>query len=379
MLLFYLCFLYILYIISKRHYDVSGTTITIKKLDNPLDVKSLEDMGIVPVFNNDEYALLEPLEELLNINDDCKFYIELDNRDRISALSNWDSYLEYMGPRNELREKDENHQYSPDKYRLSNTPQKQLEYGKIVGLDDLKVVKYDKHKINTLDTTPVEVGFLNDILKQVTPSLKKFYKDGLPDSFVMNLLEITAKDLAGLWGISGIFHQDIAEDALTIRRPYTRSTAKHRTRDIRMIILDPESIGDLTEFAKVIGGRVPPSHKRLDDIIDGKEKAGIYSTEFPVDVIKLDKAGKTIIGILFDNQELFHSVPRTSLSLIEFLMKNSGSRKIYQIGFSDGFFGAMTAASAKGKKKKKKKKTKNKKSKKSKSKKKEKKYKIEFE
>ena len=59
MLFFYMCLLYTLYIISKHNYDVSGTTITVKKLDNPLDVKSLEEIGIVPVFNNDEYALLE--------------------------------------------------------------------------------------------------------------------------------------------------------------------------------------------------------------------------------------------------------------------------------------------------------------------------------
>ena len=33
-IILYLCILYILYIITKRHYDVDGTTVTIKNLKN---------------------------------------------------------------------------------------------------------------------------------------------------------------------------------------------------------------------------------------------------------------------------------------------------------------------------------------------------------
>ena len=329
-------------------------------------------MNIVPVFNNDENALIEPVKELLEVKYEPSYYIELDGKGRISGLSSWDSYLDFSGEFGSgLRGLNEQGKFLPDDFRISNTPQKQLEYGKIVGLDDLKVVKYDKHKINTVDTTPAEVGYLNDILKQVRPSLSKFYKDGLPDAFVMNLLDIKVSTFE-TWLSGGIFHQDAVDKGMTIRRPYTRSSAKHKVRDIRMIILDPDSIGDLTEFAKIIGGNKTPSYKRLDDYIDGIDKPAFYNTELPIDVIKLDKAGKPIIGILFDNHEIFHSVPRTSLSLFEFLLKNSGSRKIYQIGFSDGFFGPMTAT--KGKKKKKKSK-----SKKGKKKSKNKKFKIIFE
>ena len=364
----YIFLIIIFYIITKRHYDVKGTTITVKKLDNPLDIKSLEDMSIVPVFNEDEYALMKPLEELFKVKYDPSYYIELDGHDRISGLCSWDSYLDFTGEYGSgLRGLNEQGKFKPDKFRISKTPQKQLEYGKIVGLDDLKVVKYDKHKINTLDTTPIEVGYLNDILNQVIPSLKKFYKDGLPDAFVMNFLDVKISSFE-TWLAGGLFHQDAIDKGMTIRRPYTRSSAKHRVRDIRMIILDPESIGDLTEFAEMIGEKTP-SHKNLDDYIDGLGNVGSYSTQLPIEVIKLDKSGKHIIGILFDNHEIFHSVPRTSLSLFEYLIKNSGFRKIYQIGFSDGFFGPKTAA-AKNPSKKKKHTKKKKKSKK---------YKVKFE
>jgi len=304
----YICLLYTLYIITQKHYDVSGTTITVKKLDNPLDLKSLEDMSIVPVFNNDENALIEPLEELFKTKYDPSYYVELDSHDRISGLSPWDSYLDFMGEYGSgLRGLNERGKFQPDEFRISNTPQKQLEYGKILGLDDLKVVKYNKHKINTLDTTPAEVGYLNDILKQVRPSLKKFYKDGLPDAFVMNFLDVKITSFE-TWLAGGLFHQDAIDKGMTIRRPYTRSTATHKVRDIRMIILDPDSIGDLTEFAKIIGGNKTPSNKRLDDYIDEIDKPAFYSTKLPIDVVKLDKSGKPIIGILFDNYEIFHSV-----------------------------------------------------------------------
>ena len=376
-LIIYMCLLYIFYIITKRHYDVKGTTITIKKLDEPLDIKFLEDRSIVPVFHHDEKALIEPIEQLINLSSPVTtaYYIELDDKDRISALSPWDTYLKFLDTSGGFRDTPSNntkYTYKPDQYRISNIPKKQLEYGKIVGLEDLKTIRYEKHDVQTLETSPIEVEYLNDILKLVYPSLKKFYKHGAPDTFVMSV----GKQIGGpidRWLGSGMFHQDIVKSRVTLVRPYTRSDAKYQTRDIRMIIIDPDTLKDneLTEFSGMMDNMLP-SHKKIDGYIDdGKlfSSTGVYSSELPVDVIKLDKAGKSIIGILFDNYEIFHSVPRTSLSLFQILLKKLGDRTFYQIGFSDGFPGPMTAA-AKNKKKKHTKKKKKSKSKK---------YKVKFQ
>ena len=40
---------------------------------------------------------------------------------------------------------------------ISNIPKKQLEYGKIVGLEDLKTIRYEEHDVQTLETSPTEV------------------------------------------------------------------------------------------------------------------------------------------------------------------------------------------------------------------------------
>ena len=376
-LILYMCLLYIFYIVTKRHYDVKGTTITIKKLDEPLDIKFLEDRSIVPVFHHDEKALIEPMEKLMNLSPlfTTAYYIELDDKDRISALSPWDTYFKFLNTIGEFRNTPSNntkYTYKPDQYRISNIPKKQLEYGKIVGLEDLKTIRYEKHDVQTLETSPIEVEYLNDILKLVYPSLKKFYKHGAPDTFVMSVGKQTGGPI-DRWLGSGLFHQDIVKSRITLFRPYTRSDAKYQTRDIRMIIIDPDTLKDneLTEFSGMMNNMLP-SHKRLDDYIDDEEllsSTGVYSSELPIDVIKLDKAGKSIIGILFDNYKIFHSVPRTSSSLFEILLKKLGDRTFYQIGFSDGFPGPMTAAAKNKKKKHTKKKNKSK----------SKKYKVKFQ
>ena len=378
--LVYVCLVYVLYIITRRHYDVDGTTITIKKLDNPLDIKSLEDLSIVPVFNNDEYAVIDPIEELIHSTKreyHNSFYIELDGKDRITAISPWDSYLELSAEARMTIDADF------DNFRLDKTPQKQLEFGKIVGMDDTKIVHYDKHDIVTLDTTPTEIGCLNDILKHVKPSLKKFYKNDVPDSFVVSVNKINF-DKATNWEQAGRFHQDVVPSIATFRRPYTKSTAKHISRDIRMIIVHPDSYDEsgITEFAKSIEGEFA-SHVRLDSALNSGSGRGhtALSSEKAIDIIKIDKGDKPLIGVLFDNHKIFHATPRTSLGFLEFMLKKAKIRTLYQVTFSDGFFGAITAASKK-KKKKKKKKTKSAKSAKrkaKKSKKKPKKYKVEFE
>jgi len=363
--------LYILFIITKRHYDADGTTITIKNLKNPIDIKDLEDLSIVPVFNKNENAIIEPIEDLLKATKNTyfnSFYLELDSKDRITAMSHWDSYLELMADPT-AREMGE-----ADKFRLSKTPQKQLEYGKIAGLDDTKVIRYDKHDITTLDTTPVEVGCLNNILKSAKPALKKFYKHGMPNKFVVSVNKV---NLGGIneWEISGLFHQDLVANIATFRRPYTKSTASQKSRDIRMIIVDPDSYDEsgLTEFARSIDGEFP-SMARLDTALHSRGGTGL-STEKSIDIIKIDKGDKPLIGILFDNHKIFHATPRTSLSLLEFFFKKAKIRTVYQVTFSDGFAGVMSALKA-SKKKKKKKRTKKRKKGKTK---KVKKYKIEFE
>ena len=304
-LILYMCLLYIFYIITKRHYDVKGTTITIKKLDEPLDIKFLEDRSIVPVFHHDEKALIEPMEQLINLSPPVTtaYYIELDDKDRISALSPWDTYFKFLNTSGEFRNTLSNntkYTYKPDQYRISNIPKKQLEYGKIVGLEDLKTIRYEKHDVQTLETSPIEVEYLNDILKLVYPSLKKFYKHGAPDTFVMSVGKQTGGPI-DRWLGSGLFHQDMVKTRITLVRPYTRSDAKYQTRDIRMIIIDPDTLKDneLTEFSGMIDNMLP-SHKRLDDYIDNEElfsSPDVYSSELPVDVIKLDKAGNGYLVI----------------------------------------------------------------------------------
>ena len=380
-IILYLCILYILYIITKRHYDVDGTTVTIKNLKNPIDIKDLEDLSIVPVFNENENAIIVPIEDLLKATKNTyfnSFYLELDSKDRITAISPWDSYLELMVDPKDTREMGE-----ADKFRLSKTPQKQLEYGKIAGLDDTKVIRYDKHDIATLDTTPVEVGCLNDILESTKPALKKFYKHGMPNKFVVSVNKVNI-DGINEWELSGRFHQDVVANIATFRRPYTKSTASQKSRDIRMIIVESDSYDEsgLTEFARSIDGDFP-SMARLDTALHRSGGTGL-SSELPIDIIKLDKGDKPLIGILFDNHKIFHATPRTSLSLLEFFFKKAKIRTLYQVTFSDGFADEMSTLKASKKKKKKKSRTKKTKSKKSrkkskKSRKKSKKYKIEFE
>ena len=383
----YICLIYILYIVTKKHYDVEGTTITVKNLDDPIDISSLEDLGIVPVFNKDEYSLIKPMEEIIqggraeHIN---SFYVELDGKYRVSAISPWDSFVSFTG--------DPMHRViwpgsTADEPRLSQiTPQKQLEYGKIVGLDDTKVIHYDKRDITTLDTTPSEVGSINDIFKHVKPSLAKFYKQGLPDTFVVSVDKLNLSKFK-TWDQSGVFHQDLNSPA-TLLRPYTKARAKYVPRDIRMVIIPPDAYDEqsITQFAKSINGG-KPSHELMDQQIYGKSattptgpRIG-HPSEVDIDIIKIDKGSKPLIGILFDNHKIFHATPSTSLSLLEFMFKKSKMRKVYQITFSDGFFGPMTAAKKKKKKKKKKSKSKSKSKNKSKgkTKKKEKKYKVIFE
>ena len=53
---------------------------------DPIDISSLEDLSIVPVFNKDEYSLIKPMEEIIQggraIHTNS-FYVELDGKNRV--------------------------------------------------------------------------------------------------------------------------------------------------------------------------------------------------------------------------------------------------------------------------------------------------------
>ena len=74
------------------------------------------------------------MEKLINLSPPftTAYYIELDDKDRISALSPWDTYFKFLNTSGEFRNTPSNntkYMYKPDQYRISNIPKKQLEYG----------------------------------------------------------------------------------------------------------------------------------------------------------------------------------------------------------------------------------------------------------
>jgi hypothetical protein len=351
--LFYLTLLVLLYIISTRNYDKEGTTVTVKRLDNPIHLKDLHDLQITPVFNTNPDALLVPMVDLIKYEESSvrditgAYYLEFDN-DRVTSISPWDTFIRKYPET--LRERFP----AAEKYRMDKSPLKQLEYGKVVGIDDTKQITYETEPgQESLETTPVEVGYINEIMEVVSPYLKKYFNDQIPNSLCFSCKQLNdpAEGSIGIWSRSGIFHQDAITDAQTLRRPYTSSTSQYKSKDIRMIIIDTSEVDEdsLTEFATKINGKAA-SQETLDDTVDDRVRLRGVSTTSIVDIIKIKPSGKSIVGILFDNSIIFHSTPRTSLSMIEFFLKNTGTRTIYQLGFNSGFPGPVSKASKKHKK-----------------------------
>ena len=350
--LFYLILLVLLYIISTRNYDKEGTTVTIKKLDNPIHLKDLHDLQITPVFNTDPDALLVPMKDLIEYQGSAErrfasvYYLEFENN-RVTSISPWDTFL-LNYPETAI-----DRTPSAEKYRIDKSPQEQLQYGKIVGIDDTKQITYDPRdtnslETNSLETTPVEIGYINEIMEVVSPYLKKYFNDQMPNSLCFSAARAASEGILTLYSRAGDFHQDGFQDGKTIRRPYTSSTAQYKSKDIRMIIIDTSEVDEdsLTEFATKINKQAA-SQETLD--VGGVGVRGTSTTSI-VDIIKIKPSGKSIVGILFDNSRIFHATPRTSLSLIEFFLKNTGTRTIYQLGFNSGFPGPVSKASKKSKK-----------------------------